>query len=353
MLKIFIAQAMTGLTPDEVNKQREIIFKAYIQMAEPNNMILIDQFNLPDPDISVDGMTYDDLHSNRQRIALLGRSIMKLAFADVVIFAGNWEDSDGAKIEHQICLDRGISIIEADDLKKWMAQHREEGDNYELVFPELGKAPRLATVRALMYNVPGEYSLRPGFLGVTDQNTLFKDGERLLVFKQPVTRFSGIKEMTVKKFPVTTFGYRSETADNLKDVVFVHPDDAADFGMDCDMMGDTLTISRPVDMIGNSFQTLKKEFERKLEDFKNINVVKDRYCGTYSNGMWSAWPCENELIPGGISTDDVTCARTWAYLRSERKNHNILFGIGDSPEEAMRDLIRWYERSDDWENINS
>jgi hypothetical protein len=69
--------------------------------------------------------------------------------------------------------------------------------------------------------------------------------------------------------------------------------------------------------------------------------------------MWSAWPCENELIPGGISTDDVTCARTWAYLRSERKNHNILFGIGDSPEEAMRDLIRWYERSDDWENINS
>jgi hypothetical protein len=353
MLKIFIAQAMTGLTPDEVNKQREIIFKAYIQMAEPNNMILIDQFNLPDPDISVDGMTYDDLHSNRQRIALLGRSIMKLAFADVVIFAGNWEDSDGAKIEHQICLDRGISIIEADDLKKWMAQHREEGDNYELVFPELGKAPRLATVRALMYNVPGEYSLRPGFLGVTDRNTLFKDGERLLVFKQPVTRFSGIKEMTVKKFPVTTFGYRSETADNLKDVVFVHPDDAADFGMDCDMMGDTLTISRPVDMIGNSFQTLKKEFERKLEDFKNINVVKDRYCGTYSNGMWSAWPCENELIPGGISTDDVTCARTWAYLRSERKNHNILFGIGDSPEEAMRDLIRWYERSDDWENINS
>ena len=68
------------------------------------------------------------------------------------------------------------------------------------------------------------------------------------------------------------------------------------------------------------------------EDLYPVTIVKDRYNGAYSGGKYTAWNRHPCIIPNEIFYDDVTCAAFWDL-------NLIPCGIGETPEEAERDLV--------------
>ena len=65
-----------------------------------------------------------------------------------------------------------------------------------------------------------------------------------------------------------------------------------------------------------------------------LTIVYDRYNGVYSGAKWTAWPDYPDTIPEDINSDDVSCDSFW--LHADKSS----IGIGDTPEEAVRDLER-------------
>lgn len=215
-MKLFIAQPMTGQPVDEINMIRGIVTRAFIESLVMTNNFdsfeVIDQVNLPDPE-GIENMT-----RREKRLTYLGRSIQLLATADIVVFVGDWENAKGCVVEHGICVDYDIPIY---DIKEYMSNHRYKGDQYELVFPELG-----------------EY--------------------------------------------------------------------------------------KELDISPNIYPCI---------------IITDRYTGTYSGGEYTAWPCCFDEIPDGIFEDDVTCGSTWGELKTLRTQGRTLFGVGNTPNEALLDLL--------------
>lgn len=100
--KIFIAQAMTGLSSQEVEYRRNAIIRCYCDTYpdEVDNVEFLDQFHIEHelaPDVKYRSISY------------LGDSLKYLARADLVIF-----DSDavlmskGTNVEHFICFNYEI-----------------------------------------------------------------------------------------------------------------------------------------------------------------------------------------------------------------------------------------------------
>ena len=60
-------------------------------------------------------------------------------------------------------------------------------------------------------------------------------------------------------------------------------------------------------------------------------IVADRYTGTYSGALWTAFALEE--IPEGCRADDVTCQDFWCEMTDP-------VGKGSTPDEALADLNR-------------
>lgn len=86
------------------------------------------------------------------------------------------------------------------------------------------------------------------------------------------------------------------------------------------------------------------EFQNKIDRIYPLCVISDSYGGCYSGGNYTAWTTGIDYIPDGIFSDDVECAFTWNDLKAERNEHKIAFGVGNTPDEALRDLIYWGEK---------
>lgn len=218
-MRLFIAQPTNGIPEDEINMTRGIVARAYIdhliEEGEFTTVELIDQVNLPDPMAVPRHVSERDV-----RLRCLGRSIIMQGSADVVIFAGDWQNAKDTILEKEICDKYNIQTY---NIKEYMKDHRYIGDRYELVFPELGK---------------------------------YEDPE---------------------------------------------PSPSMD-------------IPYP------------------------LCIIYDRYNGTYSGGKWVALNCTPDSVPLNIAADDVTCAEMWALLKRHRDDGDILYGVGDTPEEAIDDL---------------
>lgn len=65
-----------------------------------------------------------------------------------------------------------------------------------------------------------------------------------------------------------------------------------------------------------------------------LTIKADRYSGVYSGGEYTAWPCDEVEIPSEVFMDDVTCAREWGVIKSERQH----VGVGCTPSVALVDL---------------
>ena len=214
-MKLFIAQpiSMNGMPEDEINMIRGIVVRAYIdhliEEGEFTTVELIDQVNLPDPATVPQHVSERDV-----RLRCLGRSITMLGSADIVIFAGDWQNAKGCIIEREICNRYNIPTY---NIKEYMKDHRYIGDQYELVFPDEDSETPLST------DIP---------------------------------------------YPLC--------------------------------------------------------------------IIYDRHNGKYSGGKWIAFNCTHDDIPLNINADDVTSA--WESLKRRRNEGKILYGVGDTPEDAINDL---------------
>ena len=63
-----------------------------------------------------------------------------------------------------------------------------------------------------------------------------------------------------------------------------------------------------------------------------VTIVCDRYTGAYSGGAWTAWQLDTWDIPSWIEECDFVCRDEW------RKNTEPV-GLGDTPQEALQDLM--------------
>lgn len=103
MKKLFVSQAMRGLDDKAIvcNRQR-IVNEAEIITGEQYEVI----------DSFIPGRKYDVKHHS---VRCLADSIAFLADADAAVFGWGWKDARGCRVEHQICEDYGIPIIDLDE----------------------------------------------------------------------------------------------------------------------------------------------------------------------------------------------------------------------------------------------
>jgi hypothetical protein len=99
-MKVFISCPMKGLSREEITQKRASITKKLEERFE--NITVIDSY-----------FSEFDLMKSSLNVSVycLGRSIIKLSEADVVVFAEGWENARGCRIEHTIAQDYGMDII--------------------------------------------------------------------------------------------------------------------------------------------------------------------------------------------------------------------------------------------------
>lgn len=62
-----------------------------------------------------------------------------------------------------------------------------------------------------------------------------------------------------------------------------------------------------------------------------LTIIKDRYSGTYSGGVYTAWNKEADEIPTQIYLDDISCMNFWSTNKE-------IVGIGLTPNLAEENL---------------
>ena len=100
-MKVFISQAMRGLTDEEILKTREEAIKfakTTIGLASGDTVEIIDSFFQLAP-------------TEAKPVWFLGKSLELLSTADVCLFVGDWENARGCRIEHECCVQYGIPRI--------------------------------------------------------------------------------------------------------------------------------------------------------------------------------------------------------------------------------------------------
>lgn len=100
-MKVFISQAMRGLTDEEILKTREEAIKfakTTIGLASGDTVEIIDSF-------------FQSAPTEAKPLWFLGKSLELLSTADVCLFVGDWENARGCRIEHECCVQYGISRV--------------------------------------------------------------------------------------------------------------------------------------------------------------------------------------------------------------------------------------------------
>ena len=100
-MKVFISQAMRGLTDEEILKTREEAIKfakTTIGLASGDTVEIIDSF-------------FQSAPTEAKPLWFLGKSLELLSTADVSLFVGDWQNARGCRIEHECCVQYGISRI--------------------------------------------------------------------------------------------------------------------------------------------------------------------------------------------------------------------------------------------------
>ena len=100
-MKVFISQAMRGLTDQEILETREAAIryaKSSIGLAEGDEIEIIDSF-------------FQSAPTDAKPLWFLGKSLELLSTADVCLFVGDWENARGCRIEHECCVQYGIPTL--------------------------------------------------------------------------------------------------------------------------------------------------------------------------------------------------------------------------------------------------
>lgn len=98
-MKLFVSQAMSGLSDEEILTKREELIQLAKEYLNVPDLEVIDSFHKT-PDLIEKG-----------RVAVLGHSIQLMADADVVIFSENWQHANGCRVEQNVCDLYGIQAL--------------------------------------------------------------------------------------------------------------------------------------------------------------------------------------------------------------------------------------------------
>lgn len=96
MKYVFISQPMKGLNNNQINVNRNEVIE-YAKNKYGFDVTIIDSF-------------FEGAPAHKKPIWFLGKSIEKLADAEVIIMAPGWEDARGCKIEHDVAKAYGIEV---------------------------------------------------------------------------------------------------------------------------------------------------------------------------------------------------------------------------------------------------
>lgn len=96
--KIFISQPMRNKTNEEIENERMKIIKYLDKKFGSANYEIIDSF-------------FKNAPHEAKPLWFLGKSLQLLSTADFAVFAPDWENARGCRIEHDCAIQYGIKII--------------------------------------------------------------------------------------------------------------------------------------------------------------------------------------------------------------------------------------------------
>lgn len=97
MKRLFISQPMRNKTDEQITREREQAISIVKERFPQESISVVDSY------FGNDGLKMNPIEA-------LGRSIIKMADADVVVFCNGWTDARGCKIEHQVAENYGLKI---------------------------------------------------------------------------------------------------------------------------------------------------------------------------------------------------------------------------------------------------
>lgn len=109
VINLYISQPMTGLTINEIMKQRDAAVDRLfnnILKAHDGECDLIDRINVMDENLQLD----KDPETTKP-LNYLGYDVDLMADIDLCYFVEGWQNSKGCNIEYQICKEYKIPMI--------------------------------------------------------------------------------------------------------------------------------------------------------------------------------------------------------------------------------------------------
>ena len=350
--RLFISQPFTGYDVTELNKQRKALHKVFAAFIgdKPENVELIDQLNLCD-----NHDTKENFRSSNERdLYRFCRSIMFLGMSTDVVLYGDWEKSRGCKLEVEILKQFGIPIIDQNLLIAFCIKNNMIAELEEL-WPDSSETLKgimaLKSVPTTMVSVVTLTSdaVSDDEIIIGHYSTLALNipaGVKVYALRFPTN--GEILELTPKvtwdseKFPLIN-------KKGCEDLIYVSPNTASKLLMGMDRCGDVINLIIPQKAPN---EITDEQIQKVLDDAYPLCVIKDRYGGTYSDGEYTAWLCGISYIPEGVFEDDVTCGCTWGKLKTARKKGEFVYGVGETPDEALRDLAKTIIRNSKRMNKN-
>ena len=95
MTRVFLSQPMVGRSNDEIQEERDRIFEKLKEKHGPDL-------------IEVPSFFPHAVERGFSPVYLLSNAIRLLSEADIAVFAPNWDDARGCRIEHMVCAEYGI-----------------------------------------------------------------------------------------------------------------------------------------------------------------------------------------------------------------------------------------------------
>lgn len=334
--RLFISQPFTGYDETTIQKQRETLHKVFSAFIgeKPENVVLINQLNPEDP-ADVRGNFRSDKEQDFYRFC---RSIGLLGLATDIVLYGDWEKSRGCKLEVEILKQFGIHIIDQKLLIAFCIKNNMVTELEELWPEESENIKSIMALKSIPTNMVSVVALSSD--AVTDDEIIISHystlglsipaGIKVCALRYPTN--GTILELTPK---VTCDSEKFPLIKEYPDLVYVSPSTASTLVMDIDPWGDVINLIIPQKKL---YEPSEEEIQEILDDTYPICVIKDRYGGVYSGGRYTAWYSDIPNTPSGIYEDDVTCAKAWGKLRAARQNGKLVYGIGKTPDEALRDL---------------
>ena len=99
-VKVFISQPMRDRESEEIIAERKEI-ERYLNIRYDNKVEVIDSYIT----------NFNEVHSNLP-IVFVGIAVQKMADADLVVFADNWQTARGCRVERKVAEEYGLEILD-------------------------------------------------------------------------------------------------------------------------------------------------------------------------------------------------------------------------------------------------